>query len=145
LNQPTKLMNAILRSTVAVLAGFFAVVGLSIVTDAILENAGIFPPPSEGLFVTWMLLLAFGYRTVYNVIGGYITAALAPIKPVRHAFILGCVGTVGGGIGVYVGWDMSDHWYPIALMVEAIPTCWLGGKLKSRQTAQSGQTTKRTI
>ena len=128
-------MNLTLKSILAVLAGFLAVVVLSVVTDAILESAGIFPPPSEGLFVTWMLLLAFGYRTLYNIVGGYVTASIAPANPLRHAFILGCIGTVAGAVGVVVGWDLSDHWYPIALAVEAIPTCWLGGRLKVGKTA----------
>jgi hypothetical protein len=129
-------MNIKLKSTLAVLAGLVTVVVLSTATDAVLEAAGIFPPPAEGLFITWMLLLAFGYRTLYNVIGGYITASIAPANPVRHAFILGCIGTLAGAIGVVVGWDLSDHWYPIALMVEAIPTCWLGGRLKAGVTGR---------
>jgi len=125
-------MNPTLKSILAVIAGFLTVVVLSVVTDAILESAGIFP--SEGLFVTWMLLLAFAYRTLYNVVGGYVTASLAPQNPLRHTIILGCLGTLGGAVGVVVGWDLSDHWYPIALAVEAIPTCWLGGKLKENRT-----------
>jgi hypothetical protein len=124
-------MNATLKSVLAVLAGFLAVVILSVATDAILEAAGIFPSPDQGLFITWMLVLAFGYRTLYNIVGGYITASIAPANPARHAIILGCIGTVAGAVGVVVGWDLSDHWYPIALAVEAIPTCWLGGKLKA--------------
>lgn len=127
-------MNSTLKSALAVIAGFLTVVILSVVTDTVLETAGIFPPPDQGLFVTWMLLLAFGYRTLYNVLGGYLTARLAPANPVRHSIILGCIGTVAGIVGVIVGWDLSQHWYPIALAVEAIPTCWLGGKLRERGT-----------
>jgi hypothetical protein len=130
-------MNPTLKSILAVLAGFLTVVILSVATDAILEGAGIFPPPDQGLFISWMLILAFGYRTLYNIVGGYITAAIAPASPVRHAIILGCAGTVAGAVGVVVGWDLSEHWYPIALAVEAIPTCWLGGKLKAGWHIQS--------
>ena len=86
-----------------------------------------------------MLLLAFGYRTLYNVLGGYLTARFAPANPVQHAIILGCIGTVAGIAGVIVGWDLSQHWYPIALAVEAIPTCWLGGKLRERGTVTTAQ------
>ena len=126
-------MNPTLKSVLAVVAGFLTVVILSVVTDAVLESAGIFPPPGQGLFITWMLLLAFGYRTIYNVVGGYITAAIAPTHPMKHAVILGCIGTVAGIVGVVVGWNMSEHWYPIALAVEALPTCWLGGWLRVRR------------
>jgi hypothetical protein len=130
-------MNPLLKSILAVLAGFLAVVVLSTATDAVLEAAGIFPPPSGGLFITWMLALAFAYRTLYNIVGGYITASIAPANPVKHAFILGCIGTIAGAAGVVIGWDLSEHWYPIALMVEAVPTCWLGGKLKLRSQLQT--------
>lgn len=56
------------RSIWAVVAGFLAVVILSIGTDAGLHAAGIFPGlgqrMSDGLFV-----LATIYRTIYGVVG----------------------------------------------------------------------------
>ena len=122
-----------LKSIGAVLGGFLIVAILSTLTDKILEGAGIFPPPTEGLFVTWMLLLAFAYRTVYAILGGYVTAALAPSNPSKHVMILGIIGTVGGCVGIYVGvvlFPLSPIWYPIALAVTAYPSVWLGGKLK---------------
>jgi len=121
-----------LKSIGAVLAGFITVVILSVVTDYVLETLGIFPPPGQGLFITWMLILAFTYRFIYTVIGGYVTALLAPANPMRHVIILGIIGTVAGTVGVFVGWDLSDHWYPIALAVTALPFTWLGGKLKTK-------------
>lgn len=118
------------KSIGAVLAGFVLVVVLSIVTDMILEAAGIFPSPTEGLFITWMLVLALFYRTVYTVLAGYVTAALALTNPKRHVMILGIIGTLAGVGGVVAGWTLSQHWYPIALAVLAYPSVWLGGKLK---------------
>jgi hypothetical protein len=121
-----------LKSIGAVLGGFLVVVILSVGTDSILEGLGIFPPPAEGLFITWMLALAFVYRTVYTVAGGYVTAALAPANPTKHVTILGIIGTFMGCVGIYVGWNLSAHWYPIALAVVAFPSVWLGGKLKTK-------------
>ena len=125
----------ILKSIGAVVAGFATVFILSIGTDFLLEKLGIFPLPSEqGLFITWMLVVAFAYRSVYAVLGGYITAMLAPDKPMRLVTILGIIGTIVGFVGVYVGWNLSHHWYPIALAVTAFPLVWLGGKLRARGT-----------
>ena len=124
-----------LKSFGAVVAGFLIVVILSTTTDTILEKAGIFPPPTAGLFVTWMLALALFYRTVYTVLGGYVTAALAPANPTKHVTILGIIGTVMGCIGIYVGvviYPLSPAWYPIALAVLAFPSVWFGGKLKTK-------------
>jgi hypothetical protein len=48
----------------------------------------------------------------------------------KHVFILGVLGTLGGIAGVIAGWNLSQHWYPIALAVTAFPFVWLGGKMK---------------
>ena len=123
-----------LKSSWAVFAGILVNVILSTATDFVLESLGIFPPNTEGLFVTWMLMLALGYRMVYTVLGGYVTAWAAPQNPMKHVWILGGIGILLGSIGVVVGWNLSQHWYPIALVITAIPCTWLGGKWKTRNT-----------
>ena len=123
-----------LKSIGAVFAGFLAVVVLSVGTDFVLESLGIFPPQSEpAAYTPGMLLVALIYRCVYTVAGGYVTAWLAPDRPMRHAIILGFVGIVAGTIGAVVAWNLSPHhWYPIALVITALPCTWLGGKLKTK-------------
>ena len=121
-----------LKSIGAVLAGFIFVLVSHTGTDAILEKIGIFPPPDQGLFITWMLVLALGYRMFFTVVGGAITAALAPQNPMKHVTILAIIGTLGGIGGIFAGWNLSQHWYPIALAITAYPCVWLGGKLKTR-------------
>lgn len=84
-----------LRSILAILVGFFAVAMLSLGTDGILHAAGVFPPwgqpMSDALFG-----LATSYRILNAVLGGYITASLAPG---RHVMILTLVGTIMAVIG----------------------------------------------
>ena len=60
-----------------------------------------------------------------------ITAGLAPANPMKHALILGVVGVILGLVGVVFTWNLGlgPRWYPIALVVLAIPQCWVGGKL----------------
>lgn len=121
----------VFKSIGAVLAGFIAVFILSVGTDMILETLGIFPPQSEPkLFIGWMLVVAFIYRSIYAIIGGYVTAMLAPYSPMRHVLALGILGTIGGVAGVIAGWNLSAHWYPIALAVTAFPLVWFGGTLR---------------
>jgi surface polysaccharide O-acyltransferase-like enzyme len=120
------------RSVGAVFAGLIAIVALSIGTDMVLRAAGIFPaigqPMPNGLF-----LLATVYRTVYGVIGSYIAARLAPAKPMRHALILGLVGVALSAVGLVATWnkgpEFGPKWYPVALIVLALPGAWIGGKL----------------
>jgi hypothetical protein len=132
----------ILKSIGAVFAGLLVVVVLSIGTDKILEMVGILPPPSEaGLFVTWMLALALFYRSIYTVFGGWVTAKLSPLKPMAHVSVLGILGTIGGILGVIAGWNLSAHWYPIALAVTAFPLIWIGGKLSRPKVVPEGSQT----
>ncbi len=102
----------------AVFLGFLTVVVLSVVTDKVLETS------------TSMLAVALAYRSVYTVIGGYVTAALAPDRPMHHVKILAWIGLAAGIAGVFFGWDLSQHWYPIALAVTGPLFTLLGGKLK---------------
>ena len=121
------------KSIGAVFAGMLVIVFLSIGTDYALEKLGVFPQVEEGLFAPWMLVLAFVYRTLYGIVGGYVTATFAPTHPMRHAIILGIAGTIISILGLVKSWDMSSHWYPIALIITALPSTWLGGKWKTRQ------------
>lgn len=125
-----------LRSIGAVLAGFVAVVILSIGTDKALQAAGIFPalgqPMSDALF-----LLATAYRTVDGIAGSYLTARLAPDRPMQHALAGGAVGLVLSTAGAVATWNkvpsLGPHWYPLALVATAIPCAWAGGRLRVLQ------------
>ena len=44
-------------------------------------------------------VLALSYRIVYTILGGYITASLAPHAPMRHVIVVGLVGFVAGSAG----------------------------------------------
>jgi hypothetical protein len=120
-----------MKSAFAVVAGFIVVVALSTGTDAVFEKIGFFPEPGV-LLGTGYLVIALIYRTVYTVLGGFVTAWLAPHNPMKHVWVLAVIGQVGGIAGVYAGWGLSAHWYPIALAVLAIPSVWFGGWLKTR-------------
>jgi len=130
-------MTTRLRSTGAVVAGFVAIVVLSLGTDQLLHALKVYPPWGQpmagGLFA-----LATAYRIVYTVAGGYLTARLAPYAPVLHAVILGLVGLVPGVAGVVVGIakpDLGPLWYPIVLAVTGLPCAWVGGVLyRSKQS-----------
>jgi multisubunit Na+/H+ antiporter MnhB subunit len=125
-----------LRSIGAVVAGFVAVFVLSLGTDVVLHATGVFPPweqpMSDALF-----LLATAYRTIYCIAGTYIAARLAPDKPMKHALVLGVVGLIVSTAGAVATWnkgpEFGPHWYPVALIVTAIPCAWLGGKLRVMQ------------
>jgi len=122
----------LLRSTAAIFLGFLAVFVLSLGTDQLLHELNVYPPWGEPMFDTGQNLLALSYRLVYTILGGYIAARLAPRRPMRHALILGGIGTVlatAGAIGAIAMADLGPSWYPISLVVTAIPCTWFGGVL----------------
>ena len=127
------------RSFLALLAGIFVGILLSLGTDVLLHLIGLWPSLGQPMSNP-MLLLATAYRTVYGVISSYITALLAPSQPMTHALILGFVGLAVSIVGAVATWNnvpsLGPHWYPVALVVLALPTAWLGGKLREQQLAK---------
>lgn len=127
------------RSLLALLAGMLAGIVLSVGTDVLLHVIGLFPALGQPVSSP-LLLLATAYRSVYSVISSYIAARLAPNQPMLHSLVLGMVGFVVCIIGAVVTWNkgpaFGPHWYPVALVVLAIPTAWLGGKVFLMQSGQ---------
>jgi hypothetical protein len=126
------------RSIGAVLAGMVAGIVLTIGTDIVLHAAGVFPPWGQSMVgFDGALLLATAYRTIYGVAASYIIARLAPDRPMQHALVGGFVGLVVSIVGAVVTWNkgpaFGPHWYPLALVVLAMPQAWAGGKLRLMQ------------
>ncbi len=126
------------RSVAAIFAGFVTVVVLSLGTDQLLHVLHVYPPWGQAMYDASLNLLALSYRIVYTVLGGYVTATLAPHSPMRHVWILGGIGFVAGVLGVIASLPMhlGPSWYPIAIAVTALPCTWLGGMSAVRRTQQ---------
>ncbi len=114
------------------LAGFFTIVVLSVGTDAVLQATGVFPPFGQPMPDT-LFVLAAAYRIVYGIAGSYLTARLAPDRPMQHALALGVVGLVLSTAGAVAMWDAGPAWYSLAIIVIAMPCAWAGGKLRGMQ------------
>ena len=127
------------RSIGAVVAGVLFIIVVTTLVDLLLHVVGVYPPMNQPLDDK-LALLATAYRAVISVAGAWLTAWIAPAKPMKHALILGVVGVVLGLAGVIATWNlgMGPRWYPIALVVLAIPQCWAGGKIfEARSRASS--------
>ena len=128
----TRQPRRVLRSIGAVLTGLLVIIIITTATDSVMHGAGVFPPAGEPMSnALW--LLATAYRIVYGVAGSFIAARLASDRPMRHALALGVIGLVLSIVGAVATWDrgpgFGPKWYPLALVVIAIPSAWLGGKL----------------
>jgi hypothetical protein len=121
-----------LRRVGALFAGLLVVVVLSTVTDAVLHATAIYPPAGQPMSNA-LFLLATAYRLAFGTLGSLVAARLAPVRPMWHAVALGAVGTVLALAGLAATWNalpaLGPRWYPIALVVTALPCGWLGGRL----------------
>ncbi len=122
------------RSVWAVAAGVIFIVVVTTLVDIVMHATGIYPPWEQPIDDT-LALLATSYRIVISIAGAWLTARLAPADPMKHAMILGYVGTLMGLVGLVATWNMGmgPRWYPIALAVLAIPQCWAGGTIYMMQ------------
>lgn len=118
-----------LKSIGAVIAGFALLVILSIIMDSILEKTGVMKTEPFNENPVWLIAIIILYRTIFNTFGCYLTARLAPNKPMKHAIILGIIGVVLTIVGLIAMWDIPPRWYPISLIVLTLPASWLGGKM----------------
>ncbi len=127
------------RSIWAVAAGVIFIVGVTTLVDIALHAAGVYPPMDKPIG-NRLALLATSYRIVISIAGAWLTARLAPEEPMKHALWLGYVGVVLGLVGLAATWNLGlgPRWYPIALVVLAIPQCWAGGRIYEMQSGKRG-------
>jgi hypothetical protein len=120
------------RSAWALFAGFLVAAVLSLGTDVVLHATGLFPPWGQPM-ADALFVLALAYRLLYTVLSGYVTAWLAPRAPMAHVLVGGAIGTVLATLGAVATWDKGPEfgpkWYPLLLIVTAIPSVWAGGRL----------------
>ena len=132
----TRANHPVLRSVVAVLAGMFLIIVLSIGTDMVLHAIGVYPPWGQRMADS-LFVLATVYRTLYAVAGSYVAARLAPNRPMRHALIIGIIGLALSLVGAVAtrneGPEFGPKWYSLAIVAIAMPCAWAGGQFRIRQ------------
>jgi hypothetical protein len=124
------------RSILAVLAGMAVGIAITLITDVVLRKAGVLPPLGVRVpdrVLAWVT----ASRVAYGSAASYLTAYLAPYRPIAHAMVGGAFGFAASLTGAIATWNAGPaygpHWYPVALIVLALPQSWLGGWLRARQ------------
>jgi hypothetical protein len=133
------------RTVGALVAGLVVGLVLTLGTDAVLHVTNVFPPYGQPAS-NGPLALATFYRFIYGAIGSYVAARLAPNRPMWHAMVLGVLGLIVSAIGAVVTWnreaEFGPHWYPVALVVLALPAAWIGGKLYTARNRDRSATSE---
>jgi hypothetical protein len=132
------------RSVAAIAIGFCFIVLLSLGADALMRQAlpNLFDP-SGRMTQAPVLGIVLVYVAAIAMTGCYLTARLAPARPLRHALILGGFGLLFSIPGTVAGWDLAPAWYHIISPVMVLPYAWLGGWLGERYIARKGGTATR--
>jgi hypothetical protein len=119
------------RSILALLAGFIVNVVLSLGTDFALQAIGVLPLIGRGTMNDFQCAIAACYRTLFGVFSSYIVARLAPRRPLKHALLGAAIGMLLATAGAVATWNKSlgPHWYPMSLIVLALPSGWAGARL----------------
>jgi peptidoglycan/LPS O-acetylase OafA/YrhL len=135
----------VLRSVGAVLAGLLANIVLAGAIDAALRATGTYPPMFQPM-ADHLWALALTTRIVFAVVGGFLTARLAPpppARPMRHVMVLGGIETVLSVLFVLVNWnkgpEFGPHWFAISVAITALPCTALGGVLHAKRIARTHQ------
>ncbi len=124
------------RSVVAIVVGFVVIGVLSFGTDALVRSAWASAFDASGRTENpVLLLLTIAYVGAFAVAGCYLTACLAPDRPMRHALILGALGLLFNVAGTVAMWGTAPGWYHVVSLFLVMPYAWLGGRLRERQLA----------
>src|SRR5712692_9169505 len=106
------------RSIWAVVAGVLVIIVVTTILDVVLHAIHVFPPVNQPINDR-LALIATSYRIIITIGGAWVTARLAPARPMKHALILGVVGVVLGLAGVIATWSLAlgPRWYALALPI----------------------------
>jgi hypothetical protein len=130
------------RSVWAIVGPFLLVVIATTGVDQIFHLLQVYPPWGAPFVATGQIVLALSYRVVFDALGSYMTARMAPYAPMRHVWWGACVGTVLSLLGVVATIakpEMGVVWYPVVLTLTVFPTAWLGGTLFLRSAGAGRQ------
>ncbi|MDF1502896.1 hypothetical protein [Roseisolibacter sp. H3M3-2] len=128
-----------LRSIVAVVVGFMVIGALAFGTDAVLKST--IPQsfgPDGAVSDVGLLLVMQLYVFAYATFGCWLTARLAPSRPMRHALVLGVLGLAFNVAGTVAMWHTAPAWYHVLALALVMPAAWLGGWIRERQLAGGG-------
>jgi hypothetical protein len=123
----------IVRSILAIVAGFMFIGALARVTGTTLQTAGVFPAVGEPVTDVARVLLETAYVAVFAITGCWLAALIAPSRPMRHALILGLLGLAFNVIVAVATWGQRPTWAVLLNLALVMPYAWIGGRLREMQ------------
>lgn len=123
----------IFKSISAIIIGIVVGALLSVLTDFFMDTAGVIDADNFKQTPVAILCVIIAYRFLFNVIGSYITASIAPQKPMAHSIVLGLIGLGVSIAGFFLMADEATLFYNLGITLISFPSAWVGGKLYIRK------------
>ncbi len=114
------------RSILSIVLGLSISILLPFLTKELIRTFDILPQ--------WSSELTLVYRSVYIVLGSYITARFAPYAFMRHTMILGIIIFLISSFGTWalITTGVSPIWYAYGVAIIVFPSVWFGSLLYQR-------------
>ena len=125
------------RSIIAVIAGFVLTFALNMGTSfglAALSPAFSARPLTDP---AWLIGIC-AYVGVFGIVGCYVTARLAPSRPLLHALIMGGIALAMSIPMTISMWNDAPAWFNVYNLLAVMPYAWIGGTLRERELVRAG-------
>jgi hypothetical protein len=84
------------------------------------------------------LLVICAYVALFGILGCYVTARLAPSRPLLHALIMGGLALAMSIPMTILAWNDAPAWFNVYNLLAVMPYAWIGGTLRERQVGRPG-------
>ena len=120
----------VVRSIVAVTAGFFTVMVLSAAADVAFGSISPNAFDAQGqASADGALFIKLAYEATFALIAGYVTARIAVRRPFNHALVMGAFVLAGRAFISVLTWDVAPLWFNLGVLAVIVPAALLGAKL----------------
>jgi peptidoglycan/LPS O-acetylase OafA/YrhL len=129
------------RSILAIVAGFVLAGALNVGTNTFLSRVApeMVPPPGTPNTNTTALLVICAYVALYGILGCYVTARLAPSRPLLHALIVGGLALAMSIPATIAVWNDTPVWFNVYNLLAVMPYAYVGGRIRERELARGPQ------
>ncbi|HYR07951.1 MAG TPA: hypothetical protein VEQ60_09290 [Longimicrobium sp.] len=126
------------RSILAIVVGFVLTGALNFGTNTVLSRVApdMVPPSGTPNTNTAALLVICAYVALFGILGCYVTARLAPSRPLLHALIMGGIALAMSIPVTMSVWNDTPVWFNVYNLLAVMPYAWIGGTIRERELAR---------
>jgi hypothetical protein len=126
------------RSILAIVVGFVLTGALNVGTNTVLSRVApdMVPPPGTPNTNTAALLVICAYVALFGILGCYVTARLAPSRPLLHALIMGGLALAMSIPVTLSVWNDAPAWFNVYNLLAVMPYAYIGGTIRERDLAR---------